>query len=102
LVNRDKTDIVNAPFTGRSRGFPCYLTLSDQQGRVPPAPHGQIEAASRDDTDERPRPRADRVGGAHAQTEAGGITALAAAIHDGLGRSFIAAVDLIRAARAGA
>jgi arabinose-5-phosphate isomerase len=33
------------------------------------------------------------------ETEAGGITALAAAIHDGLGRSFIAAVDLIRAAR---
>jgi arabinose-5-phosphate isomerase len=33
------------------------------------------------------------------ETEAGGITALAAAIHDGLGQSFIAAVDLIRAAR---
>lgn len=31
--------------------------------------------------------------------EAGGIDALAAAIHDGLGRSFIAAVDLIRAAK---
>ena len=33
------------------------------------------------------------------EAEAGGITALAAAIHDGLGRSFTAAVDLIRAAR---
>ena len=33
------------------------------------------------------------------EAEAGGIAALAAAIHDGLGRSFIAAVDLIRAAR---
>jgi arabinose-5-phosphate isomerase len=33
------------------------------------------------------------------ETEAGGITALAAAIHDGLGQSFIAAVDLIRGAR---
>ncbi len=33
------------------------------------------------------------------ETEAGGITALAAAIHDGLGQSFIAAVDLIRRAR---
>jgi arabinose-5-phosphate isomerase len=33
------------------------------------------------------------------ETEAGGITALATAIHDGLGQSFIAAVELIRAAR---
>jgi arabinose-5-phosphate isomerase len=33
------------------------------------------------------------------ETEAGGITALATAIHDGLGRAFIAAVDLIRQAR---
>jgi arabinose-5-phosphate isomerase len=33
------------------------------------------------------------------ETEAGGISALAAAIHDGLGQSFIAAVDLIRTAR---
>src|SRR5438270_4211318 len=33
------------------------------------------------------------------EAEAGGITALAAAIHDGLGRSFTAAVDLIRGAR---
>src|SRR5581483_1668775 len=33
------------------------------------------------------------------ETEAGGITALASAIHDGLGQSFIAAVDLIRRAR---
>jgi arabinose-5-phosphate isomerase len=33
------------------------------------------------------------------ETEAGGITALATAIHDGLGQSFIAAVDLIRRAR---
>jgi arabinose-5-phosphate isomerase len=33
------------------------------------------------------------------ETEAGGITALATAIHDGLGQSFIAAVDLIRTAR---
>src|SRR5437899_1681143 len=33
------------------------------------------------------------------ETEAGGITALAAAIHDGLGRSFIAAVELIRGAQ---
>jgi arabinose-5-phosphate isomerase len=33
------------------------------------------------------------------EAEAGGITALAAAIHDGLGRAFIAAVDLIRGAR---
>jgi arabinose-5-phosphate isomerase len=33
------------------------------------------------------------------ETEAGGIMALAAAIHDGLGRSFIAAVELIRRAR---
>ena len=33
------------------------------------------------------------------EAEAGGITALATAIHDGLGQSFIAAVDLIRAAR---
>jgi arabinose-5-phosphate isomerase len=32
------------------------------------------------------------------EAEAGGITALAAAIHDGLGRSFIAAVDLIERA----
>jgi arabinose-5-phosphate isomerase len=33
------------------------------------------------------------------QAEAGGITALAAAIHDGLGQSFVAAVDLIHGAR---
>jgi arabinose-5-phosphate isomerase len=33
------------------------------------------------------------------ETEAGGITALATAIHDGLGHSFIAAVELIRGAR---
>jgi arabinose-5-phosphate isomerase len=33
------------------------------------------------------------------EAEAGGITALSAAIHDGLGQSFIAAVDLINAAR---
>ena len=33
------------------------------------------------------------------EAEAGGITALAAAIHDGLGRSFIAAVELIRGAK---
>ena len=33
------------------------------------------------------------------EVEAGGITALAAAIHDGLGRSFIAAVELIRSAK---
>src|SRR5712691_7884204 len=33
------------------------------------------------------------------EAEASGITALAAAIHDGLGRSFTAAVDLMRAAR---
>ena len=33
------------------------------------------------------------------EAEAGGITALAAAIHDGLGAAFIAAIDLIRAAR---
>jgi arabinose-5-phosphate isomerase len=33
------------------------------------------------------------------ETEAAGINALAAAIHDGLGHSFIAAVDLMRAAR---
>jgi len=33
------------------------------------------------------------------ETEAGGITALASAIHDGLGRAFIAAVDLISGAR---
>jgi arabinose-5-phosphate isomerase len=32
------------------------------------------------------------------EAEAGGVTALAAAIHDGLGNSFIAAVELIRAA----
>src|SRR6266700_401479 len=33
------------------------------------------------------------------ETEAAGINALAAAIHDGLGRTFTAAVDLIRQAR---
>ena len=33
------------------------------------------------------------------EAEAGGITALSAAIHDGLGRSFVAAVDLIRSAK---
>ncbi|MEA2903416.1 MAG: arabinose-5-phosphate isomerase [Alphaproteobacteria bacterium] len=33
------------------------------------------------------------------EAEADGITALSAAIHDGLGRSFTAAVDLMRAAR---
>jgi arabinose-5-phosphate isomerase len=33
------------------------------------------------------------------EAEAGGINALAAAIHDGLGHAFIAAVDLIRQAR---
>ena len=33
------------------------------------------------------------------EAEAGGITALSAAIHDGLGRSFVAAVDLIHGAR---
>jgi len=33
------------------------------------------------------------------ETEAGGISALAAAIHDGLGQAFIAAVDLMRQAR---
>jgi arabinose-5-phosphate isomerase len=33
------------------------------------------------------------------EAEAGGITALTAAIHDGLGRSFIASVELIRQAR---
>src|SRR3989442_14239531 len=33
------------------------------------------------------------------EAEAGGITALSAAIHDGLGRAFIAAVDLIHGAR---
>jgi arabinose-5-phosphate isomerase len=33
------------------------------------------------------------------ETEAGGITALAAAIHDGLGQAFTAAVDLMRKAR---
>jgi arabinose-5-phosphate isomerase len=33
------------------------------------------------------------------EAEAGGIAALAAAIHDGLGQSFVAAVDLIRQAR---
>ena len=33
------------------------------------------------------------------EAEAGGVTALAAAIHDGLGPSFISAVDLIRAAK---
>src|SRR6188474_2795691 len=33
------------------------------------------------------------------EAEAGGVTALAAAIHDGLGHSFISAVDLIRAAK---
>jgi arabinose-5-phosphate isomerase len=32
------------------------------------------------------------------EAEAGGITALAAAIHDGLGRAFVAAVELIRRA----
>jgi arabinose-5-phosphate isomerase len=55
-----------------------------------------------------PRPTAQAGANAHAliasalrtlETEAGGITALATAIHDGLGQSFIAAVDLIRAAR---
>jgi arabinose-5-phosphate isomerase len=33
------------------------------------------------------------------EAEAGGISALSAAIHDGLGQAFIAAVDLMRAAR---
>ena len=33
------------------------------------------------------------------EAEAGGITALSAAIHDGLGRSFVAAVNLIHGAR---
>ena len=33
------------------------------------------------------------------ETEAGGINALAAAIHDGLGHAFIAAVDLMSRAR---
>jgi arabinose-5-phosphate isomerase len=33
------------------------------------------------------------------EAEAGGITALSAAIHDGLGRAFVAAVELIRGAR---
>ena len=33
------------------------------------------------------------------EAEAGGISALSAAIHDGLGQSFIAAVELMRAAR---
>src|SRR3979411_3146986 len=33
------------------------------------------------------------------EAEASGITTLSAAIHDGLGRAFIAAVDLIRAAK---
>ena len=33
------------------------------------------------------------------EAEAGGITALSTAIHDGLGRSFVAAVDLIRGAK---
>ena len=33
------------------------------------------------------------------EAEAGGITALSAAIHDGLGRAFVAAVDLIHGAR---
>jgi arabinose-5-phosphate isomerase len=32
------------------------------------------------------------------EAEAGGVTALSAAIHDGLGKSFVAAVDLIRGA----
>ena len=33
------------------------------------------------------------------EVEAGGISALAAAIRDGLGRSFVAAVELIRGAK---
>src|SRR5712691_1526346 len=33
------------------------------------------------------------------EAEAGGITSLAAAIHDGLGRSFTAAIDLLHRAR---
>jgi arabinose-5-phosphate isomerase len=33
------------------------------------------------------------------EAEAGGITALSAAIHDGLGRAFVAAVDLMHDAR---
>jgi arabinose-5-phosphate isomerase len=53
---------------------------------------------SKDRTDE---PAAALIGSAlrTLETEAAGITALAAAIHDGLGDAFIAAVDLMRQAR---
>src|ERR1700736_3524879 len=51
---------------------------------------------------ERPAAQADALITSALRTleaEAGGITALAAAIHDGLGHAFIAAVDLMRQAR---
>src|SRR5262245_3840123 len=47
------------------------------------------------------RPKSDLIASAvrTLEAEAGGITTLAAAIHDGLGRAFIAAVELISGAR---
>src|SRR5436853_7596075 len=78
--------------------IPCYLTLPITEAEIRPP-----MAKSKPLRTPRPTSEDARALIASAvrtlEAEAGGITALAAAIHDGLGRSFTAAVDLIRGAR---
>ncbi len=116
--------MVNGTLTGPVNRLPFHSVLSELPGdqsphtlgpelgpEPGPAPahpqrwprnHGQVEMpklkVSKDRTDEH---AAALITSAlrTLETEAAGISALAAAIHDGLGHAFIAAVDLMRQAR---
>src|SRR5262245_54956104 len=88
LVNEEKADIVKASAGGHSPHglFPCCRTV------MPKALSTERRTSERS---------GDLIASAvrTLEIEAIGITTLSAAIHDGLGRAFIAALDLISGAR---
>src|SRR5262249_44920566 len=103
LVNETRTDMVNEALTA-FRLVPCAISVLIRRPRDD-APHPERSCVRM----RKPKPlRTTRETSEPAsiasalrtlEAEAGGITALATAIHDGLGRSFTAAVELIRRAR---
>jgi arabinose-5-phosphate isomerase len=96
LVNEARTDMVNERLTAPLGRLRWVSVLS-----VPLAPEAK-SVMSKPLSTERPTDERARALIASAirtlEAEAGGITTLATAIHDGLGRAFIAAADMISGA----
>ena len=102
LVNEAKTDMVNGTLS------PGLELVPTQLKPLHSAPFPTWSRCSRPWPNPRPSPTAPQNERARTliasavrtlEAEAGGVTALSAAIHDGLGQAFVAAVELIRSVR---